>query len=72
MNKIVRSAFWPEPSAHRAYWERNNCPYVYEYEPADDGPEVDIARVILASHSTNALDEERFMSLMRLFEDGLL
>jgi hypothetical protein len=35
-----RSELWPEPSAHRLYWERNNCALVYEYDPTDDGPEV--------------------------------
>ena len=41
-----RSEFWPVLSAHRQYWESHNNPYVYTYDPADDGPEVVIIRRI--------------------------
>jgi len=47
---MQRSEFWPEPTAHRHYWERHNCPHVYEYDPTDDGPEVEAITRILASH----------------------
>ena len=37
-----RSEFWPQMTAHREYWERHNCAYVYEYDPTADGPEVEV------------------------------
>jgi len=49
-NKPHPSPFWPPLTAHRIYWERNNCHLVYEYDPTDDGPEVEIITRILASH----------------------
>jgi hypothetical protein len=57
-NAVVRSPFWPEASAHRDFWERHNCAYVYEYEPTDDGPEAEIIRAILATHTQFELDIE--------------
>lgn len=39
-----RSEFWPEPSAHQTYWETHHNPHVFTYNPADDGPEVEIIR----------------------------
>ena len=47
---MIRSDFWPEPTAHRHYWERHNCPHVYEYDPTDDGPEVEVINAIKISH----------------------
>lgn len=43
------SDYWPIPSPHRAYWEHYSNPYVYEYDPTDDGPEVEIITRILAA-----------------------
>jgi hypothetical protein len=37
-------------TAHQIFWEHDNCPLVYEYDPADDGPECQIIKAILASH----------------------
>lgn len=37
-------------TAHQIFWEHNNCPYVYEYDPTDDGPECVIIRNIYISH----------------------
>jgi len=34
-------------TAHRIFWENRNNPHVYEYDPADDGPEVEIIREFL-------------------------
>ena len=42
----IINKYWPTPSAHREYWERSNCPHVYEYDPADDGPEVRIIALV--------------------------
>jgi len=47
---MQRSEFWPVSTAHRSYWERHNCAYVYEYDPTDDGPEVEILKAIHATH----------------------
>ena len=49
-NKPHRSPFWPTPTAHRIHWEQNNCPHVYEYDPTDDGPEVEIITRIKIAH----------------------
>jgi hypothetical protein len=54
----TNSAHWPEPSAHRIYWERFNCALVYEYDPADDGPEWDTLKSIRAGHSREDILEE--------------
>lgn len=35
-----RSEYWPELTAHREYWENHHNPFIYEYDSADDGPEV--------------------------------
>jgi hypothetical protein len=45
-------------SAHQEYWEHNNCALVYEYDPADDGPETIAARLIRATHTQFELDIE--------------
>jgi len=42
-----RSPLWPSMTAHRIFWENRNNPHVYEYDPADDGPEVEIIREFL-------------------------
>ena len=53
------SVHWPVPSAHRSYWETRNCAHVYEYDPADDGEEWFVARVILSCHTPAELAAER-------------
>jgi hypothetical protein len=45
-------------SVHQEYWEHNNCALVYEYDPAENGPEVMVMRLILASHTQQNLDME--------------
>lgn len=55
----AKSVFWPEPTAHREYWERLNGALVYEYDPTEDGQEWFVARVILASHTSAELAAER-------------
>ena len=37
-----RSPLWPPLTAHRIFWETRNNPHVYEYDPTDEGPEVEI------------------------------
>jgi hypothetical protein len=32
------------PSAHQTWWENRNNPHVDHYDPADDGPEVEVIR----------------------------
>lgn len=54
-SNVLHSEFWPTPSAHRAYWETYNCPHVYEYDPADDGPEIEIIKGIRAMHALEEL-----------------
>ncbi len=54
---MLRSEFWPAPSAHREYWERHNCPHVYEYDPTDDGPEVEIVKSIVATALPDLVNE---------------
>lgn len=49
-DQFERSEFWPEISAHQEYWERHTCAQVYEYDPTDDGPEVEIVARIKAAH----------------------
>jgi hypothetical protein len=44
-----RSSHWSEISAHQQYWECRNNPWVYEYDPTDDGPEVEIIRFVNGS-----------------------
>lgn len=56
---VYRSEFWPTPTPHRAYWERHNCALVYEYDPADDGPEVETIKAIRAMHSPESLTDEQ-------------
>lgn len=45
-------------TAHEEFWEHNNCPHVYTYDPTDDGPEVFTIRGILATHTQQSLDME--------------
>jgi hypothetical protein len=55
-------------TAHQIFWEHNNCPLVYEYDPTDDGPECGIIRGIRVSHPCDTLNVERgnfkFTSMM--------
>lgn len=44
------SDYWPAPTAHRDFWERHNNPYVYEYDPTDDGPEVEAIIAVRINH----------------------
>lgn len=55
---MQRSDLWPVPSAHKDYWERHNCAFVYEYDSTDDGPETHTIRLIRASHTQFELDLE--------------
>jgi hypothetical protein len=55
---MQRSDHWPTPSAHRDFWEHHNNPYVYEYDPTDDGPEVHVIRLIRAGYTQFELDIE--------------
>ena len=48
-NKRTSRLLSPPLTAHREYWERRNCALVYEYDPTDDGPEVEIATRILGA-----------------------
>lgn len=59
-----KSLLWPEPSAHRLYWERYNCSHVYEYDPTDDGPETEIARAVGANYTFHDLADERLDTLV--------
>ena len=43
------SEFYPAPSVHQEYWENRHLP-VYEYDPADDGPEVEVIVAIRINH----------------------
>ena len=71
-NSVVRSEFWPEPSAHRSYWERHNCAYVYEYDPADDGPEAEIGKAVLATHTPAELKDERLYTIASRCIDAMI
>ena len=67
---MQRSEFWPEQSAHRNYWERHNCAYVYEYDPTDDGPEVEVLKAIHATHdSLDVAIEQEIYKMFRLIND---
>ena len=47
-----------EEAAHRDFWERRNfC--IYEYDPTDDGPEVETITRILAADWYYEIDRER-------------
>lgn len=62
------SKLWPPPTEHRAYWENYNDRHVYEYDPTDDGPETaagSATKAILASHTVEELQAERFETRMR-------
>lgn len=66
-----QSEYWPVPSAHQEYWERNICALVYEYDPTDNGPEVETANAIFVSHYASELQEEREASMER-YVGGIL
>jgi hypothetical protein len=58
--------YYPKASAHREHWERNNCTHVYEYDPAEDGPEVGIiGRVAIAEFEDAVLDMHRLARRVR-------
>lgn len=42
-----RSKLWPPLTAHRIFWENQNNPDIYEYDPTDEGPEVWVIREFL-------------------------
>jgi hypothetical protein len=44
-----QSEHLPSPSAHQDYWEHRNS-LVYEYDPTDDGPEVEAIIGIRINH----------------------
>jgi hypothetical protein len=44
------SPYWPNLSVHQDYWEHHNNPHVYTYDPADDGPEVEVIISIRINH----------------------
>lgn len=54
-----RSEHWPESTAHRDFWEQSNCAHVYEYDPTDDGPEVEAIISVRINHPTFDLVRER-------------
>jgi hypothetical protein len=54
------SDYWPIPTAHQEHWEHRNNPYVYEYDPTDDGPECGVAKIILSTHTDEEIENERF------------
>jgi hypothetical protein len=59
------SPYWPAQTAHQIFWDRNNCPFVYEYDPTDDGPETEIGRGILEAHTAGELSAERIYTIDR-------
>jgi hypothetical protein len=54
-------------SAHRAYWENHNNPYIYEYDPTDDGPECHTISWINSTHTQTDIENEReaFLRVLR-------
>lgn len=60
------SAYWPDLSAHQSYWEHHNNPYVYQYDPADDGPEVETIVSIRINHSEGMLSRENRQRTQRV------
>lgn len=56
---MQRSEHWPDLTAHRDYWERHNNPHIYEYDPTDDGPEVEAIISVRINHQTADLTIER-------------
>lgn len=46
-------------TAHEEFWEHNNCPLVYTYDPTDDGPEVQIGKAIFSTHIPEEVGTER-------------
>lgn len=53
-----RSEYWPVMTAHQEHWERHNNPYVYEYDPTDEGPEQSVASIILSTHTLEEIATE--------------
>jgi hypothetical protein len=53
-------------TAHQIFWEHNNCPHVYEYDPTDDGPEVGLIRGVRASHAKLDLFNELYTQHKRI------
>ena len=49
----------PVDTAHRDYWERHNCALVYDYDPTEDGPEVEAGKAIRSVHTSKELRRER-------------
>lgn len=49
------SILWPPLTAHKIFWENRNNPHVYEYDPTDDGPEVEIIREFLFQDLINTV-----------------
>jgi hypothetical protein len=48
MAKITHNGEPPaRPTAHQEYWDWHNNYLIYEYDPADDGPEVEIINRLL-------------------------
>jgi hypothetical protein len=66
MENIRLSSFWPSQTVHRIYWERYNCPEVYDYDSADDGPECEAIRAILASHTLEEIRDEKLLFFWHL------
>jgi hypothetical protein len=66
------SDYWPPPSVHRDHWEHHHNPYVYEYDPTDDGPEAHIVRSVLASHTQGELWEEWLARGVRILNQLIL
>lgn len=48
-DQFERSEFWPVPTVHQEHAERHLLHDVYEYDPTDDGPEVELITRILAA-----------------------
>lgn len=57
------SPYWPPQTAHQIFWERNNCPFVYEYDPTEDGPEVEVITRILAADWYYEINKENGSTL---------
>lgn len=57
MNQLNFSA----TSGHATAFFRSPLANVYEYDPADDGPEVEVISRILTSHPGYVIGEERII-----------
>lgn len=60
----THSEFFPAPSAHEI-WIRNRIPRGTHYDPADDGPEVQVIREVRIGEAFDAIlsEGERYHSL---------